>query len=569
MNFKSGKLRQKAVKGFIICAFIILWSKLFTLQVLNKDKFSSFSVDQHISAISIWGKRGEIYDRNSVLLAFDIPGWSLYAQPLLLEEKDRIVVAKKISPILGIPSSEIFKRINVNKKFVWIKRKLPRELKEKIERLNIKGLGFIKEARRVYPQGNLASQVLGFVGVDNQGLEGLEFFYNDILKGQKGFVYLYKDGRKKKFFLPGKSIRGFEGSDIILTIDVYIQKVVEEELEHQCREFKARSGSCIVINPFTGEILAMANWPTFSPVHPQDFDPLSYRNRAISEVFEPGSIFKIITASLALERKLFDEDDKIFCENGKYKKFGRTLHDHRPHGMLTFRDVIVESSNIGISKIAQKIGLRDLLEYIKKMGFGEKTGIDLPGEERGIVRTLKDLRPSSILALPMGHQICATLLQMTLAFCSIANGGFLVRPFVVKKIVSPQGQVIKETRPQIIRRVMSPQTSLRMRKILFQVVERGTGRLAKIKGLKIAGKTGTAQKIEDGKYSHRLFRASFIGFYPVENPYIVIGISFDEPIKSHYGGVVAAPVFKRILLRIKDYLDLKFRNLQFVKDESK
>ncbi len=548
--------RLKLVSIVVVLCFILIIVRIFYLQFLQAKELTQRSAKQCVRVIEIKGGRGRILDRNGTVLAFNMPSWSLYAQPRFLRNKGYI--AKKISGILGEDEAEIRKKISQEKNFVWIRRRLPLEIKEKVERLDLKGIGFIKEPCRIYPQDTLACHVLGFTDVDNKGLEGVELYYDSILRGQEGYVLLWKDARRQDFYLE-EGVEPFPGDDLLLTIDSFLQSIVEEELERRCREFGAKSASCVIMNPYTGEILSMANFPYFSPNHPQDFPVSFLRNRAITDIYEPGSVFKIVTAIAALSSGEVDLADKFFCENGAYRIHSHILHDYRPHGVLTFEDVIVKSSNIGVCKIAQRIGLGNVIDFARRLGFGKITGIDLPGEQAGLLKDTKDCSPLSISSIPMGQEVAVTCLQMARAFSCIANGGFLVSPHVVKKIISPEGLVVKEIGSQLLKRVLSPEVCKTMREILFQVVERGTGRLARIKGLKIAGKTGTAQKPEAGGYSQSLYRASFVGFFPADNPRIVISIVFDEPHKSHLGGVVAAPLFKKIVLRIKDYLELKSR----------
>lgn len=551
MKKRISKNREKILIVFIFSSFLILFLKLIKIQLIESEHFLNLSSKQSIIILRSRGKRGDILDTHLKVLATDIYAFSVYIDPFLVKDKEKtaLILSKK----LNLPYESILKKIKSKKRFVWIKRKIPLEKKEELEKLNIKGLGFIKEYKRVYPQKKLASHIVGFVNIDGKGLEGLELLYDDVLKGEEGVFEIIKDA-KGRFLEVKERIKRRKGNTLILNIDSFIQKVVEEELHKTVEKFKAKSASCVVIEPFSGRILALANVPDYDPNFPSKFPKENLRNRCITDFYEPGSVFKIVTASLALEKNIFKEDDKIFCENGRYRIFNHILHDHTPHNILSFEGVIIQSSNIGVTKIAQKIGLKEIIRFAKKFGFGKKTGIDLPGETTGIIKPINKYSKISIASFPIGQEVCVTCLQMATALCAVVNGGFLVKPFVVKKIVSPEGVIIKEFKPKIIRRVISKSTSERMKKILYKVVNEGTGKLAKICGLKIGGKTGTAQKIENGRYSHRLFRASFVGFFPLERPKVVISLVFDEPKLSHYGGVVAAPTFKNILLRIKDYL---------------
>ncbi len=551
MRKKYLKNRENFLIVFVFFIFLILFFRLIKLQLIDSEHFLNLSSKQSMTILRPIGKRGDILDVHLKVLATDIPAFSIYAHPHLIKNTHK--VALKLSKLLNAPYRELLKKIESKKKFVWLRRKISLEKMQKIKKLNIKGIGFIKEYKRVYPHGKLASHLLGFTDIDGKGLEELELFYNDFLKGQRGLLEILKDARGRILEIKER-IKRREGFTLILNIDSFIQKVVEEELFSTVKKFRAKSGSCIVIEPSTGRVLALANFPDYDPNFPFDFPKENLRNRCVTDFYEPGSVFKIVTSALALEKGIFKEEDKIFCENGKYRVFNHILHDHVPHGILSFKEILIQSSNIGITKIAQKIGLKEIVNFAKKFGFGEKTGIDLPGETPGVVKPLSRYSKISIASFPIGQEVCVSCLQMAVAFCALVNGGFLMKPFVAKEIVSPEGIVIKRFEPKVIRRVISKKTSERMKKILYEVVNSGTARLAKIEGLAIGGKTGTAQKIENGKYSHSLFRASFVGFFPVDKPQIVISLVFDEPKVSYYGGVVAAPTFKNILLRIKDYL---------------
>jgi cell division protein FtsI/penicillin-binding protein 2 len=490
---------------------------------------------------------------------------SLYAIPNQIKDKETLI--NKLSSILNLEANYLRDRLYRNKSFVWIARKIePSKVKE-ILSLNEEGLGFIKENIRAYPNHYLASHILGFTDIDNVGIEGIELFYNDYLKGKPGFGLFLRDGRGKILDLWEKVILPQDGFDLVLTIDEVIQYIAEREIDKVFRVFKAKSASIVILDPFTGEILAMANRPTFDLNYAKDSSSLIRRNRAITDIFEPGSSFKIVTAAAALETGMIKEEQNFFCENGSYRVANHILHDHQPHGWLTFRQIIEQSSNIGTTKVAQILGPKVLYHYIKAFGFGSILGIDLPGEARGIIKPPSLWSKTSIGAVPIGHEVGVTALQLASAISVVANGGLLMRPFILKEVRDKYQATIKQNFPFIIRRVINPETALRLKEILAGVVENGTGKLARIEGIRVAGKTGTAQKIgSDGRYVHDRFVASFIGFAPVDNPRIAICIVVDEPKPYYFGGVVCAPVFKKVASEVLNYLGVYPKPLE---EESK
>jgi cell division protein FtsI (penicillin-binding protein 3) len=406
----------------------------------------------------------------------------------------------------------------------------------------------------------LACHVLGSVDIDNKGLEGLESYYNSYLQGTGGWLVSMQDAKKnllmsyQQDFLPPKN-----GHSLVLTIDDVIQNIAERELYKMYDKYNAKGASIIVMDPKNGDILALANYPAFDLNNVAKRSPESIRNRAINDFFEPGSIFKIVTASAAIEENAVKLTDKFDCENGAWKVGKRVLHDHRPHGILTFKEVIELSSNIGTVKAASIFGPEKMFKYMRLFGFYEKTGIDLPGEVVGMNRPLSGWTPSSMYAIPMGQEVTSTAIQLARAISVIADNGFLVKPRIVKQILDEEGEVVKEFPAQITRKVISPKTAATIRGILMGVVETGTGKKAQMEEFSAGGKTGTAQKVDPGgKYSHNRFVASFIGFAPVSRPVLAIAVCVDEPHPVYFGGDVAAPVFKNVAdeslkrLNIKD-----------------
>ncbi|MDD5730187.1 MAG: penicillin-binding transpeptidase domain-containing protein [Candidatus Omnitrophica bacterium] len=500
-------------------------------------------------------RRGNIYDRNLKPQAVNLALDSIYTCPTDLDQKIRDRMLKELVPILGVDYENLGEKLSRKKSFVWLARKITPQQSEDIRKLKIKEIGFIKESKRCYPNAYLASHIIGFSGLDNTGLDGIELCFDKYLKGKPGWSMVLRDARQKKLDLSDRMAAPLDGCDLVLTIDEVIQYIAERELDKAFKMYHAKGASIIVMNPYNGQILAFANRPTFDlNVYPKT-DKDTRRNRAICDMFEPGSVFKIVTASAALEEKKVNEQDRFYCENGAYRVANHVLHDHEPLGWLTFKQVIEQSSNIGTTKVAQKIGADTVYHYAKLFGFGGKLGFDMPGEISGTIKEPRFWSATSIGAVPIGQEVGVTVLQLACAISAIANGGQLVRPYIVKEIRDKHGESIQKFSPVLLRQVMSPATSERVRKILTGVVEEGTGKLAKVPGFSAGGKTGTAQKLEpNGSYSHNKFVASFIGFAPAEEPEVVIAVVVDDPHPYYYGGVVSAPVFKNVASDVLRYL---------------
>jgi cell division protein FtsI/penicillin-binding protein 2 len=537
----------------IFLVFCII--RLFYIQFFHSSYLTSIAKKQQSLFVELEPRRGTIYDASLKPQAVNISADSLYATPNEIKDIDKEKIISKLLPILGVDYSYLKDRLYRKKSFIWLARKISPEQSAAIKKLNLKGINFIKESKRCYPNSYLASQIIGFAGLDNVGLEGLELYYNSYLKGESGWALFLRDARQKRLSLGEKVISARDGYDLVLTIDEIIQYIAERELDKAYKTHHAKGATIIVMDPHTGAILALASRPSFDLNNPVRANKDEIRDRAICDLFEPGSVFKIVTASAALEEKKVTEEDKFFCENGAYKVGPHILHDHRPHGTLTFREVIEQSSNIGTVKVAQMLGPDMLYRYIKLYGFGSKSGIDLPGEIPGMIREPRLWSKISIAAVPIGQEVGATALQLVAAISVIANGGQLMKPYLVHQIQDKHAEVIKKFSPTLVHKVISLDTALRLKKILTGVVEEGTGKLAKIEGFSAAGKTGTAQKLElNGTYSHDKFVASFIGFAPAEDPLVAIVVMVDEPHPAYFGGVVAAPVFKNVAGDVLKYI---------------
>lgn len=543
------------LSAFMGLLFLFLIRLVF-LGFFRSSFLSGLAAKQHTYYIELPAQRGTIYDRNMKPLTLNVSAFSLYAVPPQVSDRQR--VAEQLHEFLGLDKDFVLERLSRKKQFVWLARKLDWPLMEKIKALDIDGLFFIKESRRSYPNASLASQLIGIAGLDNVGLDGLELLYDDQLKGTPGWTYVLRDAKRRDLALTDILQPPMDGASLVLTIDQVIQYIAEREIDKIFEKYKAKGAMMVVMDVKTGEILAMVNRPTYDLNNPSVVAAEARRNRTITDYFEPGSVFKVVTATAALDEGVFALDDKIFCENGEYRVANNILHDVHPYGLLTFKEVITQSSNIGTTKIAQKIGASRVYKYSHLFGVGELTSIGLPGEVSGVLKPVSVWSKTSIGAVPIGHEVCVTALQLACAISTIANGGIYMKPYVVKSVVDKNGQEIKHFQPQALRRVMSEETSAKMREILTAVVDTGTGKLAQSKLFKFAGKTGTAQKVEsNGTYSHSKFMASFIGFAPADNPRIAIVVIADEPHPYYYGGVVSAPAFKLVA---EDVLKYRQRN---------
>jgi cell division protein FtsI/penicillin-binding protein 2 len=551
----NDRRRIEAVFLLFIIFLLFCIARLFFIQLFRFNYLSGIAQKQQNLLIELEPRRGTIYDVNLKPQAVNMLADSLYASPSEMPDKDKEAIIKSLLPILNVERAYLRDRLYRKKSFIWLSRKLSLLQSEAIKKLNIKGLGFIKESKRCYPNGYLAAHVLGFAGLDNKGLEGIELCYDGYLKGEPGWALFLRDARQKRLNLGEKMVLPKDGYDLVLTIDEVIQYIAERELDKAYKKYHANSASIVVMNPNTGAILALANRPTYDLNERNNVSINQLRNHAICDLFEPGSVFKIVTLSAAFEEKRVSEEDRFFCENGAYRVAGHVLHDHRAHGWLTFGEVIEQSSNIGTTKAAQILGADTVYKYIKLFGFGNKLGIDLPGEAVGIVREPRFWSKISITAVPIGQEVGVTALQLASAISVIANGGALMKPYLVKEIRDKYEQTIKAFSPALIRKSISLDTANRAKKVLVGVVENGTGKLAQVPGFSSAGKTGTAQKLEpSGAYSHDKFFATFIGFAPAQDPVIAIAVCVDEPHPYYFGGVVAAPVFKNVARDTLRYL---------------
>jgi len=537
--------------------FTIVFLSLVKIQIINPPEGKTGQYEK----IEIPVPRGTIYDRNGKVLAMSVPYYSLYIDSWKVshqKKKDPTYPEKlkeELISTLHINREEL--ETKLQQRYPLIKKELSVEEYKTLTEKNLPGTVFLPSYKRIYPGGTLACHILGFAGIDGYGLEGAELYYNNILQGEKGVSLVLKDGTgdliysvEKKLSLPRP------GQDIYLTIDTNLQYIVEEEIEDVYHKYNAASVSAIVIDYDTGEILALANIPKYDPNNPDKFSPSDRRNRAVTDLFEPGSTFKIVTAAAAIEEGVVSPDDILNCENGKWFVRNHFLRDVHPYGNLKVREIIEKSSNIGTVKIAMKLGEEKLYQYCRKFGFGKPTGIDLPGEISGLLRPLNQWSGYSITAVPIGQEVGINALQGITAMAVIANGGYLIQPHILKGIKEKSETLIPWT-GQEKQRVLTQETCETLTKILQGVTEPGgTAPLANIPGYNISGKTGTGQKIVNGHYSKDRFVASFVGFLQHKDARMLVLVKVDEPKPVYYGGLVAAPAFKNIMWRSLQHLNV-------------
>jgi len=552
---KSLNSRLYLVFLFFALLFSFLIARLAYVQLFKSQQFKNLAAEQHKIFTEIAPLRGTIFDRNLKELTLNSISYSIFATR---EIAARERIEDTLAPILELDKDILASKLNSGRSFVWLKRKVSPEVSAKVRALSIRGVGQLKEDKRFYPEGSLASHLVGLTDIDNKGLEGIELFCDSYLSGIKGWRLAQRDAKRQEVICWGyKSILPCDGYNVVLTIDSVIQSIVQRHLRNAARKYKAISATAIVMVPATGEILALYNYPDYDLNNAGTYAADVRRNLAVTDIFEPGSSFKFVTAAAAIEEGKVSLEDKFFCEEGKYRIGRRVLHDYKPYGELTVREIIEHSSNIGIAKVAQTLGEELLYGYIRSFGFGSLTGIDLPGEVRGILRPPSRWSAVSLSSIPMGQEIAVTPMQLICAISSVANDGVLLRPKVVKYIQGKDGKRIKSFPARQVRRVITPSTAQALREVLAGVVERGTGKKAKVSGYQAAGKTGTAQKSNPrgGYYKNRYF-SSFVGFVPAGEPIISILVVLNEPRPQYFGGTVAAPVFKKIATETLRYLEM-------------
>jgi cell division protein FtsI (penicillin-binding protein 3) len=560
MKGKYIKLRIFLVAFIFILMFVVIGAKAIHLQVYRSFWLAQKASNQYEKSFESNGKRGTIYDRNLREMAVSIDVTSIAARPQKMKTVN--TAPRALATALKLDYRQIRKKLKSKKPFVWIKRQAsPKETNE-VKQLRLEGIEFVPERNRFYPHRTLAAQALGFTGLDGNGLEGIEFFYDRYLSGADSKFTVFRDALGKVFNEEQKKHGKPGGYDIILTIDRTVQYIAETALEETVNTFSARSGIAIVMEPQSGALLALAHYPFFNPNAYTEFSKELWRNRAITDPFEPGSTMKIFSAAAAIESGQIEPNDIFYCENGLYKIGQNEVRDIKKHGWLSLAQIIKYSSNIGAVKISEKIGPKKLYMTFQKFGFGAETGIDSPGETAGSLMHYKRWSDIDSGAIAFGYGVSVSAVQLITAVSAIANDGILMRPYLVQAIMDQIGNPIKRFQPQAVRRVIAPKTARTVKSIMKTVISKGgTGTNAALEGFTACGKTGTARKIdENGKYSDTKHIASFVGITPAENPKLAILVVIDEPEGKYYGGIVAAPVFRRIARETLNYLNIPPQN---------
>jgi cell division protein FtsI (penicillin-binding protein 3) len=558
VDWRVGFTRRIVVAVWILgvwCA--VIETRLIFLQVVRHGDLMARASRQQMRTVQAPAKRGDILDRHGKVLATSVDADSIYAVPSEIDDPDRVAtqLCGALADCAAKEKESLAERLGRTKAFAYVRRQVSPGEARAVAALNLDGIGFFKESRRFYPNKELAAHLLGYVGLDNGGLSGVESTYDSYIRGKSGTILIQTDARRhafSRFERPPTS-----GASVELTIDEYLQHITERELRDGVAENRAAGGTAIVMNPRTGEILAMANVPTFNPNSYRDSQEVERRNRAVQDLYEPGSTFKMVTASAAIEEKVMPLDTLIDTNPGQIRiDRSRIVRDVRNHGVLSFGDVIVESSNVGAIKIGFKVGAQRMSDYVQRFGFGRQVSPDFPGESSGIVWSADKLSETALASVSMGYQVGVTPLQMAAAVSAVANGGEYIEPRIVRAVY--RGNRRYNVQPKVVRRSISADTAAVLTAIMEDVVVRGTAKAAQIPGFTIAGKTGTAAKLVNGRYSRSEYNGSFIGFVPSRNPALAIIVVLDSPHGPHgyYGGAVSAPIFKKIAEPALQYLGI-------------
>jgi len=551
----DGSIRRALfVAAFIVCWMLAISVRLVYLQISDHDRLVGRAQRQQQFALETGPERGQLLDRHHRELARSIQTASIFVDPAELKTPGDIAcVASRVATVLKLDEKSLVGQLaqanDGGRRFLWLARRLSADQAGEIRGFGLPGVHFRNEPKRFYPNGSLAAHALGFVGLDGAGLAGVEQVYNEKISGEPGKLFVEKDSSGnayESFEVPSKP-----GQTIVLTIDQSVQYRAEQALSAAVRKSRAKSGSAIVLDPHSGEILALANAPTFDPNDVGTVSPAARSNWALQNIYEPGSTFKIVSFSAAIEKGLVQPEDRIDCQMGAITIAGRTIRDHKAFGNLTIADALAKSSNVAAIKLGLRVGDATMYEFITRFGFGSRTGIELPGETPGLLRPVTRWQASSIGSIAIGQEIGVTPLQMAAAFGVLANDGVRVAPHLVREIRTSSGTSVYRSNPEA-RRVVTPETARALRGMLEEVTLHGTAQLAQLDGYSAAGKTGTAQKIDPKTktYSRTKHVASFVGFAPVENPAVVIIVVIDEPAGAYHGGDVAAPVFREIAEQI-------------------
>ncbi|MCO5250035.1 MAG: penicillin-binding transpeptidase domain-containing protein [Candidatus Kapabacteria bacterium] len=552
MNAPENEIRQKKFWKFWLVLItvnigmaIIIW-RLIDIQVISNEEYKSKAKRQHESKVNLTPERGIIYDRNGKVIASNFESVSIAIDPRHIQDLKGF--ANAVEHDYGYSASGIISKVKASKKsFVWITRRADPTKFNKLVGFSDKGLILIREPRRIYQYDNIASQLIGFTDVDNHGLSGLELKWDSLLKGRDGYMIMNRDGAGR--LRPAADlplIPAFDGYSMNLTIDIDLQRIVEHELKTGVENAGAESGTVIALHPKTGEIIAIASYPSYDPHKPGGMSSAFLRMRAITDTYEPGSTFKLITAAAALEENIIKETDTLDGHLGTLTMRSYVIRDVKPLGRISFRQAMEYSSNIILSTVANMMSDNNFYKYLRDFGFGIKTDVDFPGEVTGKLPKPKNFTSSTKRYLGFGYGLSVTPLQMANAYGAVANGGTLMKPYLVSSVFDSEGREVYSQNPVVVRRVISEETAARLTDILKGVVSRGTGKAARVDGLEICGKTGTSQQIVDGRYSKENYTATFAGYFPANDPQVALIVMLDKPRTSIYGGATAAPIFRGI-----------------------
>jgi cell division protein FtsI (penicillin-binding protein 3) len=562
----NSRIRCALVCLFFTALFSLFSFRLVYLQMIKHDEYAGLAAEKHVYKQPIFAERGTILDANNEVLAHNTPVETVVADATHINNRDAIIPL--LRDALDIPAGELSEKLEGERRYIVLKREVPiaaaTALREKLRAQNLRGIYFERDTTRIYPNGSMLCHVIGFTDFEHRGIQGVESSMEEYLHGQDGYRFIEHNRAGQEIVLyRGQERVPRDGYQVHLTVDLNLQNIVENEIDAAVREYNPQKAIIILMRPQTGEILAMANRPNFDLNLRSEAKPEQMKNRAIIDMMEPGSTFKIVTAAAALNEKKVRLDTTIFCENGIWNFGGRPLHDHKAYSDLSVQDILVKSSNIGAAKLALSIGEQKFYEYIRRFGFGDRTGIELPGEIPGVIRPPQTWSKISITRIPMGHEVGVTPLQMMVAMATIANGGKLVTPRIVKSVTTGDGKTITTFSPTVLRQVISPETAAQVGNALRGVVsDRGTAAAAAVPGFTISGKTGTAQKVDPkGGYEQGKYVVSFSGYLPADHPEFVGIVMLDDAKTSkpelNYGGLVAGPIFSRIAEKAARYLDLQ------------
>jgi len=559
------------IRCALVClAFTGLFSvfsfRLVYLQMIKHDEYAGLAAEKHVNKQPIFAERGAILDANNEVLAHNTPVETVVADATLLNNREAVIPI--LQKALEMPADELEDKLQGERRYIVLKRAVPMAaaaaLRDKLRSENLRGIYFERDTTRIYPNGSMLCHVIGFTDFEHHGIQGVESSMEEYLHGQDGYRFIEHNRAGQEMVLyRGQERAPRDGYQVHLTIDLNLQNIVENEIDAAVREYSPQKATIILMRPQTGEILAMANRPHYDLNLRSEAKPEQMKNRAIIDMMEPGSTFKIVTAAAALNEHKVRPDTTIFCENGIWNFGGRPLHDHKAYADLSVQDILVKSSNIGAAKLAMSVGDQKFYEYIRRFGFGERTGIELPGEIPGVIRPPQSWSKISITRIPMGHEVGVTPLQMIVAMAAIANGGKLVTPRIVKSVTTEDGKTVTTFSPTVLRQVISPETAAQVGTALRGVVsDRGTAAAASVPGFSISGKTGTAQKVDPkGGYEKGKYVVSFSGYLPSDHPEFVGLVVLDDAKTSkpelNYGGLVAGPIFARIAEKAARYLDLQ------------